>query len=87
MLKLSVKVRTNSDEVGVDHMNTKFKKNHQRAITSNCSDFPTRGVQYIGFIIYEQVSFYFSCLHLLLDALTELYRTGHYSGVVGSLSA
>lgn len=59
------------------------KKNHQQAITSNCLAFPTRGDQYI----YEQVCFYFSCLHVLLEALNELYRTGCYSGVVGSLSA
>lgn len=33
-------------------------------------DFPTRGDQYIGFIMYEQIHLYLFYLHLLLEALT-----------------
>ena len=61
---LSANARTNSDEVGVDHMNTKLKITN-RLLTNNCIDFPTRGDQYIGFIIYEQIHLYFSYLRLL----------------------
>lgn len=83
---LNVNARTNIDEVGVDHMNTKLKVTN-RLLTNNCRDFPTRSDQYNGFIIYEQIHLYFSYLYLLLDALTELYRTGCYPGVIGSSSA
>jgi len=49
MLKLSANARTNTDEVG-DHMNTKLKITN-RLVTNNCTDFPRRGDQYIGFIM------------------------------------
>lgn len=55
MLTLSANARTNSDEVGIDHMNTRLKVT-SRLLTNNCIDFfPTGGDQYIGFIIYKQI--------------------------------
>lgn len=59
MLMLSTNVRTNTGETGVDHRNTKLKITN-RLLTDNCIDFPTKGDQYIGFIIYEQIHLYFS---------------------------
>lgn len=69
ILMLNVNARTNTGEVGVDHMNTKLKVTN-RLLTNNCRDFPTRSDQYNGFIIYEQIHLYFSYLYLLLEALT-----------------
>lgn len=66
---LSVNERTNIDEVGVDHMNTKLKVANRLLIT-NCRGFPTRSDQYNGFIIYEQIHLYFPYLYMLLEALT-----------------